>query len=368
MVLRFGLMAILLTLPCAAAAQANPPEIELPPDTSQGLLIYRVPPTYPPLALQARVQGTVVLQVLIAKDGTVQDLNVISGHPMLIHAAVDAVKQWRYRPYQVDGELFMVKTTVSVNFELSAPPAQDQPTPQATNRSPASGESSSPPAATSGSENQAKDPNSAPYRVGGGVSAPKLTYDPDPEYSEQARHARYQGTVVLWLVVDANGEPQNIKVQRSLGMGLDEEAVKAVRQWRFQPSMKDGQPVAVMINVEINFRLYRLSPHPESAGQPPRFPGVDTSKYPLVVHLTHAQFHTSREITVDGYNATISSAEQQVNVKISCNANSPNCLAFDEGTYPARWEESMKILEIMGLLDNNKKWTKTEYTVASAEQ
>jgi periplasmic protein TonB len=94
------------------------------------------------------------------------------------------------------------------------------------------------------------------YRVGGGVSAPKALYAPDPEYSEEARKAKYQGTVVLWLVVDANGRPQQIRVQRALGMGLDEKAIEAVRLWKFDPARKDGQAVPVMINVEVNFRLY----------------------------------------------------------------------------------------------------------------
>ena len=94
------------------------------------------------------------------------------------------------------------------------------------------------------------------YRVGGGVSAPKVLYEPDPEYSEEARKAKYQGTVVLWLVVSAEGKPQDIRVQRSLGMGLDEKAIEAVKQWRFDPAKKDGHPVPVMINVEVNFRLY----------------------------------------------------------------------------------------------------------------
>jgi protein TonB len=94
------------------------------------------------------------------------------------------------------------------------------------------------------------------YRVGGGVSAPKALYAPDPEYSEEARKAKYQGTVVLWLVVDANGRPQQIRVQRALGMGLDEKAIEAVKLWKFDPAKKDGQAVPVMINVEVNFRLY----------------------------------------------------------------------------------------------------------------
>ena len=94
------------------------------------------------------------------------------------------------------------------------------------------------------------------YRVGGGVSAPRALYAPDPEYSEEARKAKYQGTVVLWVVVGPDGRPRDIRVQRTLGMGLDEKAIEAVRSWKFEPAKKDGQPVAVQINVEVNFRLY----------------------------------------------------------------------------------------------------------------
>lgn len=99
-----------------------------------------------------------------------------------------------------------------------------------------------------------KTPGEGPFRVGGGVSPPKVIYAPDPEYSERARKAEYEGTCVLWLIVNTRGMTQNIRVQRSLGMGLDEKAIEAVRSWRFKPAMKDGQPVAVQINVEISFR------------------------------------------------------------------------------------------------------------------
>ena len=94
------------------------------------------------------------------------------------------------------------------------------------------------------------------YRVGGGVSAPRAIYDPDPEYSEEARKAKFQGTVLLWVVVGADGRPRDIHVQRSLGMGLDEKALEAVQQWKFAPSMKDAHPVPVRVNIEVNFRLY----------------------------------------------------------------------------------------------------------------
>ena len=94
------------------------------------------------------------------------------------------------------------------------------------------------------------------YRVGGGVSAPRAVFAPDPEYSEEARKAKYQGTVVLWMIVGPDGRARDIRVTRSVGLGLDEKAIEAVKTWKFEPARKDGQAVAVQINVEVSFRLY----------------------------------------------------------------------------------------------------------------
>lgn len=93
------------------------------------------------------------------------------------------------------------------------------------------------------------------YRVGGGVSAPIPIYKIEPEYSEEARKAKFQGTVVLQIVVNERGLPTNFKVVRPLGLGLDEKAIEAVQKWRFRAAMKDGRPVAVLATVEVNFRL-----------------------------------------------------------------------------------------------------------------
>jgi TonB family protein len=93
------------------------------------------------------------------------------------------------------------------------------------------------------------------YKVGGGVTPPKLLFNVDPEYSQEARAAKFQGTVILWLIVDPDGKARNIRVERSIGMGLDEKAIEAVRQWRFKPAMKGNEPVAVQVNVEVKFRL-----------------------------------------------------------------------------------------------------------------
>lgn len=93
------------------------------------------------------------------------------------------------------------------------------------------------------------------FRIGGGVSAPVPIFKVEPEYSEEARKAKFQGTVLLAIVVDETGKTANVRVIRPLGMGLDEKAIEAVMKWRFRPGYKDGKPVPVMANVEVNFRL-----------------------------------------------------------------------------------------------------------------
>jgi TonB family protein len=95
------------------------------------------------------------------------------------------------------------------------------------------------------------------YRVGGGISAPVPLNSVEAEFSDEARRAKYQGVCLIQMIVDAQGVPQNPRVVRPLGMGLDEKALEAVRKYRFKPAMKDGKtPVPVMITVEVNFRLY----------------------------------------------------------------------------------------------------------------
>ena len=89
-----------------------------------------------------------------------------------------------------------------------------------------------------------------------GVTAPRLIYNPEPTFSDEARKSRTQGSVTLLLVVGVDGRTYDIRVQSSLGMGLDEKAIEAVRRWRFQPAMIKGQPVATQIAVEVHFRLY----------------------------------------------------------------------------------------------------------------
>ncbi len=110
---------IISSTPVAVPKVATPQRVRVSQGVSQGLLIRKVNPTYPPLARQARIQGTVILRAVISKDGSIENLQLVSGHPMLAPAAIEAVRQWRYKPYLLNGEPVEVDTEVQVNFTLS---------------------------------------------------------------------------------------------------------------------------------------------------------------------------------------------------------------------------------------------------------
>ena len=200
----------------------------------QGLAISRPQPVYPDDAKKAGVQGIVVLHAIISKAGTVEQLQVVSGPEMLRASALDAVRQWTYKPYLLNGQPTEVETTINVNYTLvdPVPPAEEQ---------------------------GPQDPGSAsltPRKVGGAVSAPTLAYQVSPQYTDQAKKAKLNGIVLLNLVVDAQGLPQNVRVVRGVGMGLDEKAIEAVKQYKFKPAMENGEPVPVQLNMEVNFKIF----------------------------------------------------------------------------------------------------------------
>ena len=114
-----GVIGGMINSTAAIPKVATPQRVRVSTGVATGLLIKKVQPNYPPLARQARIQGSVVLQAEISKDGTIQNLQLISGHPMLAPAAIEAVKQWRYKPYLLNGEPVAVDTQVVVNFTLS---------------------------------------------------------------------------------------------------------------------------------------------------------------------------------------------------------------------------------------------------------
>jgi TonB family protein len=189
-------------------------------------------PEYPKEALRKKLQGSVLLRLSLDEKGRVIDVSVINGDQDFIEAAIRSVRKWKYSPYFVNDVSTKVATLVTIDFRI---------------------------------DKYGKPDISARYkewlpqnvfRVGGGVSAPRAIRTQDPQYSEEARQDKYQGTCVLGVVVGPDGRPHNVRVVRPLGKGLDEKAIEAVQKWQFEPARKNGQPVAVLINVEVQFRLY----------------------------------------------------------------------------------------------------------------
>jgi TonB family protein len=195
------------------------------PAPAPGDPIHTVNAKYPKDARKQKVEGAVVLHVTITADGSVKGAEVVSGDSRLTSAAIAAVLKWRFQPFTADNKPVEGQRDVTVNFMLA------------------------------GSPTQLDDSSDPIFKMAGGGNAtlPRIIFSPDPEYSQEALDAHVNGIVALSIVVGSDGKPRDIKVTRSLGHGLDEKALEAVREWRFQPASRDGKPVAVLIMVEVQF-------------------------------------------------------------------------------------------------------------------
>ena len=182
------------------------------------------PVEYPKDTTPPQPEATAHLVASVNDQGNVESVTVTrSATPELDALASQAISNWRFVPATQNGKPVPSKAEIDVVF---------------TNPHPA--------VIVNGI-----------WRVGvAQVTAPRAIKAPDPEYTKAARKAKIAGTVVLWLVVNKQGLPEQIRVQKSLDPGLDQKAVDAVKRWKFDPARRDGEPVAVMINVEVNFRLY----------------------------------------------------------------------------------------------------------------
>jgi TonB family protein len=233
-----GILILAITSTCslraqdAAAAAPAPARVTLQ-EGDKGLhIVSKVAPNYPPLARQARIEGTVFLRADIDKDGNVEKMDLISGHPMLSPAAVEAVKQWKYEPYIVDGNVLPVETIIRVSFALEG----------------GSG---------------AADPNSPPapriatplrIRVSQGVSSRLIVKKVNPVYPEGARQARIQGLVLMKALIDKEGNVAKLELISGHPM-LADAAMEAVRQWKYKPYLLNGQLLEVDTQIQVNFTL-----------------------------------------------------------------------------------------------------------------
>jgi TonB family protein len=196
-----------------ATGQAIPQRVHVSQGVGQASVLKKVDPIYPPLARQARIQGSVILQVVINKSGDVENIQLYSGHPMLAPAAIDAVKQWKYKPYLLNGEPVEVETTVTVSFTLPGV-----------------------------------------VRVSQGVMAGLLVTEVPPEYPPDAKEQKIQGVVLLRVTIDREGNVSNIELI-SGHPPLAPAAIEAVKQWKYRPYLLNGSPVEVETQIQVNFTL-----------------------------------------------------------------------------------------------------------------
>jgi len=204
------------------------------------------------------------------------------------------------------------------------------------------------------------------YRVGGDVVAPRAIFSPEPEYSEEARQGQLQGTCLLWMVVGTDGKTHDVRIVRSLGMGLDERSIEAIRTWRFDPATKNGQTVAVQIKVETSFRLYSSPGLPsELDGEPFQLPQKHASDYPLLLQLRFVTGKRSAEGYVVTAEATIAGDPQPGKVIAMTCGPKAKCFMLKAANYPARWVSSTE-MELLGLSENNRKWQKVHFAARPA--
>jgi TonB family protein len=205
-----------------------------------------VRPKYPKEARKKKIEGPVVLRATVTLDGNLKDITVVSGDPILADAALEAVRQWRYQPSKINGDPVEAQHDITVTFKRDESTAQIGP------------DDLSPDVPLEPPEEIEKRIAAGEFVSSGSreVKYPRAVYSPAPEYSESARKAKYQGTCILGLIVGTDGRPLSVWITRPLGLGLDEKAIEAVQKWRFEPATKDGEPVAVFLNVETSFRLY----------------------------------------------------------------------------------------------------------------
>ncbi|HKW16930.1 MAG TPA: energy transducer TonB [Terriglobales bacterium] len=211
-----------------------------------GHLSYNPAPKYPDATDGQEMEGTVLLDATISKDGRVTNVGIESGDLALADAAVDAIREWKFGPYTRAGSPVEVWQQLEFRFA----PGQASPT-LSTPLSP-------PVLATSlVSPQKTRPPQGVQTAaIGHGVRPPKVIFAPDPEYTKAAKEAKYQGTCILSLIIGSDGKPHEIHVVRAIGMGLDPKAVDTVSTWKFEPATKDGLPVATFVQIEVSFHLY----------------------------------------------------------------------------------------------------------------
>lgn len=209
-----GLLLVLLGTGIPQETPQNRPTIE--PNVAEGNLLYKEEPVYPQMAKIAKVEGDVVIKAYITKAGGIENLRAVSGHPILIQSAMDAVSHWKYKPFLLNGEPVAVETTVTVKYRLPSPPRK--------------------------------------VRISSGVADSQKISGKDPDYPAEAKRQHIQGDVVLRVVIDEKGQVASLDVISGHPI-LVEAAIAAVKTWKYKPWVLNGEPVTVEAPVAIKFHM-----------------------------------------------------------------------------------------------------------------
>jgi TonB family protein len=177
----------------------------------------------------------------------------MSGHPLLVEAAVHAISEWRYEQCFVNGVPVETGTRIRITFKLDTD-GSPQISANYTTDDNQLAQSEPNSASLNTSDDEAEEEIYGPDEVG--LRPPRLISGADPYYPRAARKAGIQGAVTLMCVITSTGTVRDIIVVDSLDPMLDEEAIEAVKKWKFKPAKKDGRPVSVKVRIPVNFRLY----------------------------------------------------------------------------------------------------------------
>lgn len=207
-------------------------------------LVKEVAPVYPEAAKQGGIEGAVILEATTDTYGRVASVKILRGDPLLGQAAVEALKQWVYEPMVINGKPKPVVFTVTMRFTLDEK-----------NKSEVSGVAGGVELKDGGEKAKMLEKFAAgAVKAEGVIEPPKLVKETKVVYPEAARAARVQGVVILSVRADETGKVVDTMVLRSIPL-LDQAAMDAVRQWVYEPMIKDGKPVSVVFTVTVRFQL-----------------------------------------------------------------------------------------------------------------
>jgi TonB family protein len=215
------LVLLLAGMVSAQQSAPSPQRLRISQGVAMGLITHRIEPQYPEEARRRSIQGQVVVRFVIDKEGNTTDVFAIEGDPLLRDAAVAAVKQWKFKPYLLNGEPIQVETNATLGFKLNPPLDPGPP---------------------------------GKLRVSQDVAERDILRKVNPVYPAVAVINHIHGIVILSGTIDTKGNMVDVKPVSGHPVLVD-AAVQAVKQWKYKPYMLNGQPVAVETTVKISFGL-----------------------------------------------------------------------------------------------------------------